>query len=123
LLVLRVGLAAILLFHGAYKLTHGVDWIKGPLGHVGLPGFLAYGTYVAELVAPIMLIVGAWTRIGALVIAIDMVMALVLVMRPQILAIKPSGGGWGIELEALILLTALALVFAGGGRFSVVPNG
>ena len=37
LLVLRLGLGAILLFHGIYKVTHGVAWIAGPLGKHGLP--------------------------------------------------------------------------------------
>src|SRR3954469_3701180 len=41
LLVLRFGLAGILLFHGIYKATHGVAWIGGPLSKVGLPSWLA----------------------------------------------------------------------------------
>ena len=51
-LLLRVTLAVIVLFLGIFKLTHGVAWIQGPLAALGLPGFLAKGTYVAEVVAP-----------------------------------------------------------------------
>src|SRR5438045_2634907 len=43
LLVLRLGLGAILLPHGIFKVTHGVAWIAGPLGKHGLPAYLAYG--------------------------------------------------------------------------------
>ena len=48
LLVLRLGLGALLLFHGIYKVTHGVAWIAGPLGKAGLPAWLQYGTYVGD---------------------------------------------------------------------------
>ncbi|MGH2627501.1 MAG: DoxX family protein [Anaerolineales bacterium] len=119
ILVLRFAVAIILLFHGVYKLTHGVEWIRGPLGELGLPGFLAYGTYLAEIVAPLLLIAGVATRAAALVIAFDMLMAIVLVLRPQLTAIKPGGGGWAIELEALLLLSSLALFFTGAGIYRV----
>jgi putative oxidoreductase len=116
-LVLRVSVAGILLFHGVFKLTHGVAWIERPLAAFGLPGFLAYGTYVAEIVAPILLVVGYKARLAALVIVFDMLMAMVLVLRPQILTIRQNGGGWAVELEALILLTALAVLLLGSGRY------
>ncbi|CAM5218545.1 hypothetical protein CDEF62S_00852 [Castellaniella defragrans] len=37
-LVLRLGLGAFLLLHGAAKLHGGVDWITGMLAARGLPG-------------------------------------------------------------------------------------
>jgi putative oxidoreductase len=120
--VLRLAVAAVLLFHGVFKITHGVEWIKGPLASMGLPGALAYGVYVAEVGAPLFLIAGAWTRIAAAIIAFDMLMAVALVLRGRILMVNPQGGGWGIELEALILFVALALALMGGGRIAVVPD-
>ena len=119
LLLLRLALGGILLFHGIFKLTHGVEWIKQPLGTLGLPGFLAYGTYVAEVVAPVLLMLGLWARVAALVVAFDMLMAIALVLRPRIFAINEMGGGWAIELEALILVVALALSIEGPGRYVV----
>ncbi len=116
-LVLRVGLGGILLFHGVFKLTHGVEWIRGPLGALGLPGFLAYGVYVAEVVAPVLLIVGWKARLAAWVIVLDMAMAMVLVLRPRLLTINPGSGGWAVELEALILLSALGIALIGSGRY------
>jgi len=118
-LLLRLSLAAIVLFHGIFKITHGVEWIKQPLASVGLPGGLAYGTYVAEVAAPVFLILGLQTRFAALVIVFDMLMAMLLVLRPQLAVIKPQGGGWAVELEGLILLVALSLVFLGGGRHAI----
>jgi putative oxidoreductase len=119
-LLLRVTLAGILLFHGVYKLTHGVEWIKPRLAQVGLPGALANGTYLAEVVAPLLLIVGYRVRLAALIIAFDMCMAIGLVLRPQIFALSPTaGGGWAIELQALILLAAISVALLGGGPYGI----
>jgi len=118
-LLLRLGIAGIVLFHGAFKLAHGVEWIKQPLGALHLPGVLAYGTYLAEVVAPVFIVAGYWTRVAALLVAFDMFMAIVLVLRQQVFAVKDMGGGWGIELEALLLVGSAALFFTGAGKYSL----
>jgi len=119
LLVLRLGLGALILFHGIYKLTHGVAWIAGPLGKVGLPAWLAYGVYVAEVVAPVLVIVGLWARPAAFVIAFDMFMAIFLARRGDVAKINPMGGGWAIELELMFLVAALAIALAGSGQYGL----
>jgi putative oxidoreductase len=119
LLVLRLGLAGILLFHGIFKATHGVAWIAGPLSKYGLPSVLAYGVYVAEILAPVLLILGLWTRIAGLIIAFDMAMAIFLARSGDIGKINPMSGGWAIELEVLLLVAGLTLALAGGGRFGL----
>ena len=121
-LLLRLSTGSVLLFHGIFKLSHGIEWIKYTLAEHHLPGFLAYGAYAGEVIAPILLILGYRTRIAALVIAFDMLLALGLVMRSQILVIKEMGGGWGVEIEAMLLFASLALFFTGGGKFSVTKT-
>jgi putative oxidoreductase len=116
-LLLRATLALVLLFHGLFKLTHGVQWIEQPLGALGLPGFLAYGTYVAEVVAPVLLLLGYQARLAALVVVFDMLMAIVLVLRPRIFSINAAGGGWAVEVEAMILLIGLTVFCLGSGRY------
>lgn len=119
-LVLRLGLAAILLFHGIHKINHGVAWIKPRLAQVGLPGFLAYGPYLAEVLAPIFLIVGYRVRLAALIIAFDMVMAVFLVLHHEIFSLSQApGGAWAIELQALIFLAAVAIAFLGSGTYAI----
>ena len=119
LLVLRMGLAGILLFHGIFKATHGVAWIAGPLSKFGLPSALAYGVYVAEIVAPMLLILGLWVRVAGLIIAFNMAMAIFLARRGDIGKINPMSGGWAIELELLFLIGALTLALTGGGRYGL----
>lgn len=116
-LLLRLTLGVVVLFHGIFKLTHGVEWIGGPLGKLGLPGFLAYGVYIAEVLAPILLFAGWKARLAALAIGGDMLMAMILVLHPRLFTVNPSGGGWGVELEAMILLVALSIFLLGSGRY------
>ncbi len=117
-LLLRLTVGGLLLFHGVSKLVHGIAWMAGPLGASHLPFFIAYGVYIGEIVAPILIILGIWTRPAALVVAFDLFMAIVLVAHMKISSISP-GGGWGLESEMFYLLAGLALFFLGAGRFGV----
>lgn len=116
-LVLRVVLGALILIHGISKITGGNAFVLGALAHHGLPEALAYGVYVGEVLAPVLLILGLWTRAAAFVIAVNMVVAVGLVHTGQLFALENSGG-WALELQGMYLFTALALVFLGAGRFS-----
>ena len=115
-LILRFAVGGLLLFHGISKLMHGISWMMPMLAKAGLPAALAYGVYVGEVVAPVLIIVGLWTRPAALIVAIDLLMAIALVQRDKILTVSEMSGGWSIELEAFYVLAALALMFMGGGR-------
>src|SRR5271169_6830523 len=120
-LMLRLTLAGLILFHGIHKLMFGIGFMAGPSGPLAamhLPGFIAYGVYVGEVVAPIFLVIGLWTRIAALVVAFNMVMAIGLEAWKLAFVLNRSGG-WGIELEAFYLLTALAIFFLGPGRYAL----
>ena len=119
LLIVRLSVGGLMLFHGVDKLQHGLAGIEGMLAAKGLPTALSYGVYVGEILAPVLLILGLWTRVAALVIAFDMFMAIFLARRGDVAKINPMSGGWAIELELLFLIGALALAFAGGGRFGL----
>lgn len=117
-LILRLALALMMLLHGLAKLNHGVAWIIAALQGMGLPGFLAYGVFIGELLAPMMVLVGYQMRIGALLIVGNMCVAIVLAHRSDILALNATGG-WAIELQAFYLFVALALVFLGPGKYAL----
>ncbi len=118
LLLLRLTLGGLMLFHGIAKITHGVDGISGMLAGKGIPGFLAYGVFIGEIVAPALMIVGFRTRLAALVFAVNMLVAFVLAYPTDIFALGKSGG-WALELIGLYFFGALALVLTGGGKFSI----
>jgi putative oxidoreductase len=117
-LVLRMTVAGLVLFHGIDKILHGIGWMQGPLQSLHLPFFIAYGVFAGEVLAPLLVLSGVLTRIGALFIAFNMIMALVLDAGRYILSINPSGG-WGVELEAFYLIGALVIALLGPGRFGI----
>ena len=118
-LLLRVTVAVLLGFHGVSKLKHGIAWMAGPLRAHHLPLFVGYGAYVAEVIAPALLILGIFTRPAGLVIAFEMVMALYLVVQGKAFELQAQGGGLGAELQFLYMFAALAIAFLGSGRFAI----
>lgn len=116
-LLLRLGLGGLLLLHGIGKLIGGIDPILGMVTQAGLPSALAYAVYVGEVLAPLFLIVGAWTRAAAVVVVINMGVAVAMAHRGQLATLLPNGG-WALELQAFYLLTAVAIALLGAGRYS-----
>lgn len=114
-LILRLALGGLVLLHGLAKLQGGVGSIERMLTATGLPPLLAYGVYVGELVAPVLVLLGFYARIGAALIAVNMIMAIFLAHRAELLALGGSGG-WALELQGMFLFGALALMLIGPGR-------
>jgi putative oxidoreductase len=121
LLILRITLGVLMLFHGIAKITHGVEGIEGMISSIGLPSFLAYGVYIGEIIVPLLLIIGFRTRLAALVFAFNMLVALLLVHASDIFSLTKHGG-WAVELIALYLFGAVALFFTGGGQYALSSN-
>ena len=121
-LVLRLTIGILMLMHGLFKLSYGISSIIGMVAAKGWPEFIAYGVFLGELVAPILLILGLWTRPAALLIVINMVVAIMLAHMGQLTAMT-SAGGWRLELQGLYLLGALAIAMQGAGRFSLGGSG
>lgn len=117
-LIIRLTLGGLMLFHGVAKLFHGVGFIEGQLASHGIPAFCAYGVFIGELLAPLMVVLGYQTRIGALLIAFNMLVAIALVHGHELMALG-SNGGWALELQGFFLFTAIALMFLGPGRYKL----
>ena len=93
------------------------------LAKAGLPGGLAYLVFVGEIVAPLLMIAGLWTRAAAAVVVINMLFAFGLVHMADLFALTKQGG-WALELQGLYLFGALSVALMGAGRYSVAgPNG
>jgi putative oxidoreductase len=121
--VLRLTLGFLVLFHGFSKLGDGgaLNWIGKQLAGSGLPEFLAYGVYVGEVVAPLMIIAGVYCRIGGAVVIVNMLFAILLAHSAELLSLNEQGG-WALELQGFILFSALAIALLGSGRFAVKPD-
>jgi putative oxidoreductase len=117
-LVLRVALAILLLFHGYAKLTGGIGFVGTMLAKAGLPAALGYLVYVGEVIAPLMILAGIFTRPAALVVAINMIVAVLLVHTSQFFTLDKTGG-WALELQGMYFFAAVAVALLGAGRYSL----
>jgi len=120
-LILRLALGTTFIAHGRGKL-------KDPAGFGGFlrqlrvpaPMLAAWLVALLETVGAALLILGVATRLVALGLAIDMVVALAtLRIGKAPFASGPQGGGW--DLEFLLLAISLALVVTGAGRLALDP--
>ncbi|MBE0495248.1 MAG: DoxX family protein [Campylobacterales bacterium] len=118
-LVLRVAIAVLMLFHGFKKISSGITGIKALVVKGGFPEILAYGVYVGELVVPILLILGLFTRLSAFFFAATMGFVLTLAFSGRMFALDGRTGGLVAELPLLYLLCALAVFFLGAGKYSL----
>jgi putative oxidoreductase len=117
-LILRVTLGFLILLHGISKLINGIDWLDGMLANAGLPAFLKYGAYVGEVLAPLAVIAGFYARIGAWLIAVNMLFAFGLVHSGDLFTINAQSGGLTAETQYLFLFTAVAVALIGPGRYA-----
>ena len=117
-LILRVALGVLILLHGIAKLRGGIGGIEGMVTGAGLPAFVAYGVYIGEVLAPLLVIAGWYSRIGAVLIAVNMVFAIALAHRADLFALSNTGG-WALELQGMFLFSAIAIALFGPGRHSI----
>lgn len=122
-LLLRLTLGGLLLLHGIAKVIKGPAAINGMVAAAGFPEQLGYLVYLGELVAPLLLIAGVFTRPAALVIAINMVVALLLAHTKQLFTLNPNTGGFALELQAFYLFVALAIALLGPGAIRLGRRG
>ena len=120
-LIVRLMLGMLMLFHGVHKVSHGIEYIKSLVVSQGLPDILAYGVYVGEILAPLLLILGWKSRVWAGVIAFNMAVAIYLTQFKGLLSLS-SHGAWGMEVPVFYLLSALAIVFLGSGKYAIVRD-
>ncbi len=122
-LVLRLTVGVLLLFHGVAKIKDPgtVVYIGDVLSRSGFPSLLAYGVYIGEVIAPLMLIIGVYSRYAAIIVIVNMVFA-ILLMHTGDLFVLTTHGGWRLELQGFYLFAALAVLFLGSGWHAVKPD-
>ncbi|MCT4613832.1 MAG: DoxX family protein [Marinifilaceae bacterium] len=117
LLIIRLSLGVLMLFHGFAKIGN-LDGVKYLLSSNSLPEFFAYAVFIGEIIAPILIILGFRTKIAAIVFAFNCVVAMLLAHSNDFLQLNQHGA-WKLELLGLYLFASIALIFSGGGRYSL----
>jgi putative oxidoreductase len=116
LLVLRLVLAVIMIYHGWPKLTNLGGTIEGFTGMgVPLPALSAIFATVAEVGGGLLLLIGVLTDVAGLLFVIDMLGAIVLVHAKNGFPVEKGG----VEFPLALLAMALAIALAGPGRYAV----
>ena len=119
ILFARLGLGICLLMHGIAKILHGVGGVKSILTKAGLPEIVAYGSYIGEVVAPIMIILGIFSRVGALlVIGTSLTIMYTYYGLGNLLELT-NVGGFKAEILYLYIALSLCIIFSGSGRYAI----
>jgi putative oxidoreductase len=120
-LIFRMGFGVLFLMHGIHKIMNypgSLEWISTRLVETGLPAEVAYGIFVGEVLAPILIIIGWHARIGAILTTITMVFAIYLAHAHELFDLTQHGG-WQLELQGMFLLASVAIALSGPGRISL----
>ncbi len=121
-LLLRLGIGLTFFFAGLGKVLGGTAGVAQFFGNIGvpLPGVMAPFVSYLELIGGLALVLGVFTRVFSLLLAGDMLVALLLVGIPAFLGAESIPQGWSeLRTELLLLLGSLALALLGPGLLSV----
>lgn len=116
LLVLRVALAAVLLYHGVPKLVNfGATVAAFQSMEAPVPTLSAGFAVIAEVVGGLLFLFGVAVDVAGILVIIDMLGAILLVHLPN--GFDFSKGGW--EHPFTVLCMALAVALGGAGGYAV----
>jgi putative oxidoreductase len=129
--LVRVAVGGVFLTSGAIKFVHANQGV-GRFVKIGIPAPELMATFVGgvEVVAGAMILAGCLTRLAAVPLVIDMVVAiatskvpLLFGAGPEPVAAPPKTGLWAFayqaRLDSTLLLAALFLLIVGAGAWSV----
>jgi len=114
LLLLRVALGVIFIYHGYPKLFGYTRQTMDAFAHMGFPPYFAYLAGVIEFFGGCLLIVGLFTRIAGLLIAGEMAVALVQVHK----ILEDPRAVHNYEFPLALATAAFALATLGAGLIS-----
>ncbi|MDR7078267.1 putative membrane protein YphA (DoxX/SURF4 family) [Neobacillus niacini] len=109
-LILRLVLGVTFFVHGLVKFQGGIENIVGWFEAIGLPGALAYGVALLEMVGGIALIVGLGSRIVSALLVLLMLGAIVKgKLAVGFLGNGQQGAGWELDLALLVMALFIAI--------------
>ena len=113
------GLVSVFFMHGFAKILHGIGGVKSILTKAGLPEIVAYGSYIGEVVAPIMIILGIFSRIGALLVIGTSLTIMYAYHGLGNLLELTNAGGFKAEILYLYITLSLCIIFSGSGKYAI----
>lgn len=116
--LLRIALGIMFLAHGLLLkvFVFGMAGTAAFFESIGFPGWLAYGTAIAETVGGLLLVAGLQTRLAALALT-PILLGAWYVHAGNGWAFTAPNGGW--EYPAYLLVLCLAQALLGNGALSI----
>jgi len=123
-LVLRVTVGVLILLH-TWAVINGELAIRDTLARWGMPTELAWTAIIFEGIAPIMVILGIYARIGAWMMVFWMVMAFLLahIDTGHVFQLAESCVGWRVEWPFFFLSISFCVALLGAGRYGLNIGG
>ena len=114
LVFIRVVLAALMFVHGAARISYGiVDDFGGFIGSQGIPlgFFIAWGITLFEIIGSVLLAVGTYTWVIALLFAVELSVGVAMVHWKEGWFVVGAGRN-GMEFSAILIASFLAVAYA-----------
>jgi putative oxidoreductase len=115
LFLLRVGLGIIFIYHGYPKLFTRTHEMMQAFPHMGFPGYFVYIAGILECAGGLMLVLGLFTPIAGLLLALEMAVVIWRVHLPM----GPPTEVKNYELPLALCLGAFTLAAFGAGKISL----
>jgi len=115
--ILRISFSVLFLLHGIHNVTEGMGFIQQLFMSKGLPGFFAYGVYIGEILVPVFIIIGAFTRLSALIWIITDLVIVWLAHSHHLFSLNQMGA-WAAESIGVYLFAAITILLLGAGKYS-----
>ena len=133
-ILIRLSVGAVFLVEGIQKFLYPMEVGAGRFARIGIPAADLMGPFVGvvEILCGSLLLLGLLTRLAAIPLIIDMVVAIISTKIPILLGHGfwgfslrqlPYYGFWGMAHEArtdfAMLLGSIFLLIVGGGMWSI----
>ncbi len=115
--VLRASFGTMFLLHGLNKIRMGVGEIQQALALYGIPEFFAYLVFLSQIVVPILIIIGVFTRLSSFFGAFTCALAMYHV--GVFFQIDEITGVWILEPFGVYFFAFASLMFLGSGKFAL----
>ena len=114
LLLLRIAIAIIFLYHGLPKLSKA----KSMSAMMGMPAAMIFMLGAVETLASLGLVFGVYTQLSALLLSIVMIGAIsIKIMKWKVPCGAMDKTGW--EFDFILLFANIAILLSGGGSLGI----
>lgn len=114
LLLLRLAVGIVFVYAGWFKLNN-MEMVTAGFASMGFAPWLAYLVGYVEFLGGIAMILGLFVQYAGILLAIVMLVALVKVHAPNGYSLANNG----YEYVLMLMLSSLAIVTLGAGKYSV----